>query len=193
MMESKSKQIRKAAVNNGVVLGIISCILGMAMLYLLAGTSAMAAIIAAPVGYLVVLIVIDAVFSIDLRKKAGGYWRFREAVSGIFTMLLIAYLLSTIVSTIFTQVIDKDVNSRMKDNMAGVMETFMTNQGADPAAIDTAVANMKADVEKRSEVFSLSMFTSFLTTTIFLFTLALILAAILKKESPLYDSMEPAE
>ena len=89
-MELSLENLNKAAGTNGVIIGILSIVIGVVTYYVfpqLLGS------ISFGIGSLVVSLLIYIFFTLDLRKKIGGFWSFREALKGIFLMAFIAGLL----------------------------------------------------------------------------------------------------
>src|SRR5690606_490538 len=77
---------KKIAVTNGFIMAAISLILFLLVYYAaphLIGNWAYS-----PLQWLIG-IGIAVYFTLDIRKKIGGYWSFREALSAIFVMLMI--------------------------------------------------------------------------------------------------------
>ena len=98
-MESLDKQIRKVGLNNGLILGIIVLILGIFAFYFMTQmtTSFWMVVLVGPVLFsLLIPILILIFYCIDFRKKIGGYWTFKQAFTGIFIMLLVAYVVTAI-------------------------------------------------------------------------------------------------
>ena len=82
-MESNSNQL---AINNGLYIGGISTILGILVYYVspdLMGATSFGIIM------MLLSLALYIFFTIDLRKKVGGFWSFREALKGIFLMFLL--------------------------------------------------------------------------------------------------------
>ena len=82
-MELSLQNLNKAASTNGVIIGILSTVIGVVTFYMfpsLLGSMSFG------IGTLAVSLVIYIFFTLDLRKKIGGFWNFREALKGIFLM-----------------------------------------------------------------------------------------------------------
>jgi hypothetical protein len=95
-MESTSN---KLAINNGLFIGGISAVLNILIYYIypqMMGNTIY--------GIFMMLIAMGLYifFTIDLRKKIGGFWSFKEALKGIFLMSFIAGLLSTFVNFVLS-------------------------------------------------------------------------------------------
>src|SRR5437588_1611956 len=99
-MENIDQQIKKNAFNSGIILGVIVLVLGVFTFYVITGmASSLVAVIGAPIVLSVLVPITVAVFfCIGLRKKIGGYWTFKQAVTGIFIMFLTAYVIQAVFS-----------------------------------------------------------------------------------------------
>jgi hypothetical protein len=125
--------IRKAAVPVGLILGAISFALGVFSFYFTTTmTSSMIMMLFSPLIFSVILpIVIAVFFTLDLRKKIGGYWSFKQATSGIFIMFLISTIVSTIgTGFIFGKLIEPDMVGKTKTVMVNAVTELMEKSNA---------------------------------------------------------------
>ncbi|MXV15030.1 DUF4199 domain-containing protein [Hufsiella ginkgonis] len=187
-MEDINKEIRKNALSNGVIIGIIILVMSIVLLYLMSSWVSMMALAVSGGLTFVVYILCAIFFSIDLRKKVGGFWSFRQAVSGIFIMFLVATIVSTIGNYIFTQFIEKDLTVKMVENIKTATSNFMSNQGVDQATIDQKMSEMDVDMAGKLHPTAMDYVKNLLTSVIVMFICALIFAAIFKKERPIVIS-----
>ena len=97
-MENLDKQIKKQSIYFGLVLGVISLALSILTFYLIiSSTSSLIFIIAGPILLsFIIPIVLVVLLCLDFRKKIGGFWVFKQAVTGIFIMFFIAFAIQTI-------------------------------------------------------------------------------------------------
>ena len=93
-MENLNKQI----INNGIILGILSVAMQIIIYYAfpsIIGSFSFSIIFA------IFSLLLYIFFTLDLKKKVGGYWTFKEALKGIFVMSLIGNSLSSVVNFVF--------------------------------------------------------------------------------------------
>ncbi|WEK18298.1 MAG: DUF4199 domain-containing protein [Candidatus Pedobacter colombiensis] len=181
--------LKPEAVKNGIGLGLIALVLGILSAYLLVGAKSMMAIFLIPIGVgLIVPLVVAVLFCFDLRKKIGGFWNLRQATSGIFIMFLVTYAVSNIGNVIFNKFIEKDMTERIQNTVVGATSSMMKSQGVDEDVIDKKVAEMNSDFERKNQGTIMQTIQGHVIGVIIVFVIALLFAAIFKKEPPLYLS-----
>lgn len=89
---SGDANIKKSAISNALIWAVINIVIFL-LVYYASPTS-----LANP-GFGIVFIGIGiglaVYFTLDLRKKIGGYWSFREALTNIFLMFFVQVVIST--------------------------------------------------------------------------------------------------
>ena len=188
-MDTLEQTIRKNAIKSGLIFGAISTTLGIFSYYLITGISKSPVwFVAGPLLLSIVFpIVIVILFCFDLRKKVGGYWTLRQAVTGIFIMFMVAYLFQTIAKDyIFSKLIVPDMAD--KTAVAAVnATTYMLGQAhATQAQIAQKVAEIKKGFEDQKKITPGQVIMNFAYSIIFIFVLAVIFGALFKKETPFY-------
>lgn len=177
------ENLKPEAAKNGIGLGLISLVLGVVSAYLLVGASSMTAVFLIPMGLgLLVPVVLAVVFSIDLRKKIGGFWNLRQATSGIFVMFLVAYGISVVGNFAFNKLIEPDMPERIQTTIVNATSEMMKKQGVDEDAIDKKVEEMNADFEKKNQGTIMQTIQGHVIGVIIVFVFALLFGAIFKKE-----------
>ncbi len=183
-MESNSNQL---AINNGLYIGGISTILGILVYYVspdLMGATSFGIIM------MLLSLALYIFFTIDLRKKIGGFWSFREALKGIFLMSFIAGLVSIAVNFVFYKFIEPGAYEKISEIMTQNLSATYEKLGIDQATIDKTIP---AVLEKMKAQFDPS-FTDVLKNlgiaVLGQFVMSLIFAAIFKKEQPIFTSTE---
>ena len=114
-MDLSLQNLNKAASINGITIGILSTAIGVVTFYMF---PSLLGSISFGIGTLVISLVIYVFFTLDLRKKIGGFWDFRGALKGIFLMAFIAGLLYSVVNFAFY----KFVEPNAYDKISGYME-----------------------------------------------------------------------
>ena len=183
-MESNSNQL---AINNGLFIGGISIILGILVYYV-------SPQLLASFGFGIFITLISLglyiLFTIDLRKKVGGFWSFREALKGIFLMSFIAGLVSIVINFVFYKFIEPGAYEKISEIVIQNLSTTYEKLGMDQATIDKKIPEI---LEKMKAQFDPS-FTDILKNlgiaVLIQFVMSLIFAAIFKKEQPIFTSTE---
>ena len=128
-MHTLEQKIKKSGFINGLILGAITLALNILSFYIITSSSVSPLLfILAPIisrAFIPMLVVIF--FSFNIRKNVGGLWTFKQATTGIFIMLMVAYLVNLAgKDMIFDKVIEPN----------GIQKTQM-------AAINAKASNMK--------------------------------------------------
>lgn len=185
-MQVESTNLKKQAVIYGVILGIISFIL--AIVTLVIGANASGIMTVSFVSILLVYVVplvITCLLAVRLRRAVGGYWDFRTALSHIFIMLAVSVVLSTIASKIVSNVMPS-LEERAIDNMMNNSIESLESMGISDEQIDATVEQLELQKEGLYN-FSLSNLIQALAVSLIMyFILSLILAAIFKREQPVF-------
>jgi hypothetical protein len=195
-MKVTDQELRKKAAGTGVLLGLVVMVLSIFSFYFITSIATSFWLVSfGPLIFSVTLPIIVAVlFSIDLRKKIGGYWNFRQAVTGFFVMFLVCYAINYVgTNLLFAKVIEPQMVKKTQDAVLKASEEMMEKQGIDQAQIDDRLDNVKKKFEEQRENTPTKIASSFGISLIFIFVIAMIFAAILKKEPPLFTVSEEQE
>lgn len=181
-----AESVKKDGIRLGVYLGILSLVISIVSLYALlnAANFKVASMITGGVG-MVLMIALAAYFSVMLRKSAGGFWTFSQALKGIFTMLAIGVIISSVGSTLFN-VVNPEPQQVIFDKTINMTIETLESAGLDDDLIDKQVADLE---KKRDEMrtFSIGLVLKGLGVSLIMyFVFALVLAAILKRERPAF-------
>ena len=128
------------------------------------------------------VILLMGVFSV--KKLQEGFISFRDAVS-VFTLPWIVNVLISIVFTILLfHVIDADLAARVSELTIETTVSFMEKVGTPQEAIDQTIEEMQ-----KQDNYSISkIFLGNLSSIIFALIVGLIVAAIAKKEKPVFEN-----
>lgn len=195
MAENLDQTIKRNAVPFGITLGIISTVLGLGAFYILLSLKEnVLLMITIPFIFSILLpLVLLIIFVFNLRKKIGGFWNFKQAVTGIFIMLLISfgvqYLLKDI---IFANFIEPQMIEKTQAVMTSAVTATLEKSGAKQEDIDKKIDDMQKNFELQKENTLGKRVQSIVISIILLFVVALIFAAFFKKEGYHYDpGVEP--
>ncbi len=181
--------LKKEALKNGAIWGIISVVIFLVTWYVM---PALMESYAYSILSLIIGIALAVFFCIDMRKKAGGYWSFSEALWKIFVMFLTAMAISYIFMVLFGKYVDTTYPEKMKDAIMIKTESTYKSLGMD----DEAMSKAMTDTEKRLNAQFNPSFSEavigFGIAAVLYFIGALIFAAIFKKNNP-NPWGEPAE
>jgi len=163
----------------GLISGLTS-LLVFVIMYLM-GTDAFAH----PLAMLTYLIpIVFAVLACKKAKAATGYLAFREALKISFGILVITSLFSTVFSFFLFNYIDKAFAERLMQVAIERTQDWMQRFGSSQDQIDKAIQRMM----KENQFSAGNLFQSFMIGCILSFIIALIIAAVMKKNKPEFAS-----
>jgi len=182
-MESNLQDLNKSAINNGLVIGVISAVLGILTYYVapnLMGSTFYG------IGLGLVSLGLYIYFTLDLRKKVGGYWNFKSALKGIFLMAFIAGLFGMVFNFVFYKFIEPDAFEKISGYITeGTTKTF-ENLGMQQDQIDEAVEKQLGAMKSQFDPTFTDLAKNFGIAILVQFIMSLIFAAIFKKEHPAF-------
>jgi len=198
-MESLDKQIRKVGLNNGLIFGVIVLVLGIFAFYFMTQmtTSFWMVVLVGPILFsLLIPIVILIFYCIDFRKKIGGYWTFKQAFTGIFIMLLVAYIVTAIGrDLVFAKLVEPNMLEKTQSAIVNSSRSMMKQSGTDQATIDTKVADMQKTFDDQKDMSIGKVIKAQAIALVVVLIFALIFGAIFKR-NPLKgldeQAIEPA-
>ncbi len=180
-METTTTNLKTEALKNGAIWGAINLVIFLVTWYIMPSlmSSYWYAGLTAVVGLSLAIF-----FCIDLRKKAGGYWTFGEALWPIFAMFLASMAIVFLFTILFGKFIDPTYPVKMKELTLESSEKMMNSLGVTGESMDVAMAEAAKNAEKQfSPTFSEGIL-GFGIASIFYFIGALIFALIFKKTNP---------
>lgn len=193
-MENNSL-LRKEGAALGIMLGILMVVLTILPMYYYATSSSFWMVIIGPVitGFFLPL-VLAILFTFRLRGKVGGYWSFKQAVIGVFFMLFVATLISSVSGFVFERYVEPDMRERYMRNIANNSIEYMEKSGADAEQIDAQLEKIDEQIERAGEANIVNTLRGLIISTIVVFVIALIFGALFKKERPIFQTpVEPEE
>ena len=181
-----TEEVKKEGIKYGIYLGIISLVISIVSMYVLVNSSdfKISSIITGSISF-VLMIALAAYFAVLLRKVAGGFWNFSQALKGIFVMLAISVIISTVGGALFN-LANPEPQQIVFDKTINLTIETMESIGADDDLIDKQVADLEKQRDELRE-FSIGQNLKGLGIALIMyFVFALILAAILKRERPAF-------
>lgn len=189
-MEASLQNLNKAASTNGVIIGTLSVVIGIVTYYMfpsLLGSMSFG------IGTLVVSLLIYIFFTLDLRKKIGGYWNFREALKGIFLMAFIAGLLYSVVNYVFYKFVEPDAFETISGHIESGMSKTFENMGMEQDKIDEAVSKQVDTMRAQYDPTPMDFLKNLGIAALIQVVMSLIFAAIFKKETPVFTPIQEEE
>ncbi len=173
--------LKAEALKNGLFWGIISIIIFLVSWYVMPH-------IMSSFWYsglnLVIGVALAVFFILDMRKKAGGYWTFSEALVHIFIMFLVSSAILYFFTIVFGRFIDPTYPVKMKEMIVTQTESTLQSLGLDENAIETAVEDAEENLNKQFNPNFSQAVVGFGISSIMYFIGALIFALIFKKQNP---------
>lgn len=140
-----------------------------------------------------VLIGLAVYFTLNLRKKVGGYWDFKEALKHIFVLFFVQAVITTLFSTAFIKYIEPGYADFTREKMLNSMTQLYENIGMDQEDVDTALEQLEAQLDKQLDPTVGEFFQGLGIAVILYFVGALIFAAIFKRSRPVFAPVHDEE
>jgi len=181
--ETIAPNAKKIAVNNALIWAVINIIIFLLIYYAapsLMGNFAYGLI------QLAIGIGLAIYFTIDLRKKIGGYWSFREALSNIFVMFIVQVVVVTLFTIAFAKWIEPSYADTMREITLNATTRMAETLTSDQDQIDKIIEEAEKNIEKQVNPGFMDVVQGLAMAAIFYFIGALIFAAIFKRERPVF-------
>ncbi|WP_262246919.1 DUF4199 domain-containing protein [Parapedobacter soli] len=174
---------KKIAVTNALIWAAINIIIFLLVYY------ASPKLMANPAfGFITIAIGIGLAiyFTLDLRKKIGGYWSFREALGNIFIMFFVQVVIYSIFTTAFAKWIEPDYANMMREVTLNATTEMAEAFSSDQEVVDKMIEEAEKSIEKQVNPSFVDFIQGLAIGAIFYFIGALIFAAIFKRERPVF-------
>jgi len=182
--------LNKNAINNGIIIAVITIAIQLLTYYAapqLLGATWYGIVIS------LLSLVIYIVFTLDLRKKVGGFWTFKQALTGIFIMSLIANAVSSVFNFVFYKFIEPNAYDKVKGYVADGLTATFEKMGMSGAAMDDAIEKATESLKSQYQPGPLDFLKNIAIAILIGFVFSLIFAAIFKKNPPIFAPLEEAE
>lgn len=172
---------KKQSAKYGVILGLISLVLGIVILFVTKNLTSFLSITAFSYGINTILYVLIAVlFSFILRRRNGGRWTFSVALKSIFLMLLVSTIISNIGTLIYVHYINPTLQQEALYNTINVTIQYMEDSGAPDDIIDANIAKLEEQIDSVGNVTFFQSLSGIGISILTQFIFSLVLAAITK-------------
>lgn len=175
--------LKQEALKNGAIWGVINVIIFLATWYI--APSLMSSYAYGGVTFLIG-IGLAVFFCLDMRKKAGGFWTFGEALWNIFVMFLLSMAIMYVFNILFGKYIDTTYPATMKELASAKIEEMYSKMGVGEDTIDEVRSKTEESLNKQFYPTFSQAVVGFGIASIFYFIGALIFAAIFKKNRPVF-------
>lgn len=176
-----TNNIKTEALKNGLIWGAINIVLFLVTWYVV--PSLMSSYAYAAVTLLIGL-ALAIFFCIDMRKKAGGYWTFGEAIWPIFATFVLAMAMVFIFNILFGKYIDPSYPKTMKEMVLIKSEDTMKSFGLSDEDASKALAQTRENLDKQFTPSFSQAVSGFGISAIMYFIGAVIFALIFRKNNP---------
>ena len=184
-MEDKNKLITQLSLKNGLILAVVWIVI-YALLYFINPVMIFTNFWISLVIWIIVIVLL-VIIGKNIRTEIGGFWTFGEA----FKSFLIIALILSFTSVLYNVVLIKVINPRYPAEAAAAIQesqkAMMEKFGVSSDQIDEAMAKT-GNMEEKLQPTVKNMTTNFGYSIAVYGVLALILAAILKKNEPILFS-----
>jgi len=180
-------RLRKIAIIKGLMLGGVLLAGSIFSYYLITSlTQTPWLIIFGPYFFAILLpILVTIGFCMDMRRRLGGYWSLRQAVTAIFIMFITCYILLAIGrDLVFAKVVEPNMQPKTEAVMLRVKGQALKAGGASQAEIKSQLTDLKKEFTIDNSVDVGTIIQSYLFNILMLFALAVIFGAIFKKPAP---------
>ena len=195
-MENENNAPTKSWINNGVIFGAVLVAMSVLM-YVIVDLEKISLMGFAGIGIVfgILPVIIGLIIIIrNYRKELGGFMTLKQGMLyGTYTTFVAAVIVA-IYSLAFNNFIDPDYVKKTQEAVMEKTYNFMESSGVPQDAIDEQIGKMEEKMQKEIDNAKLiSPLKSILYTTIMGFVISLILAAIFKKQRPMFESAEVTE
>lgn len=182
-METSLQDLNKTAVTNGLIIGALSSVLGVVTYYV---APALMGSMYFGFGIMLFSLALYIFFTIDLRKKIGGYWDFKTALKGIFLMAFIAGVLSMAFNFVFYKFIEPGAFEKISVFVSEGTSSTLENMGMQQDQIDEAIEKQLEAMKAQFDPTFTDLAKNFGIAVLIQFIMSLIFAAIFKKTPPVF-------
>lgn len=185
-MENLNNVIRKEGALRGLLFGGILLVVNILLVYCTAYwvTSPLVYFFISFLGTYVIQVGLTLFLTGNLRKKIGGLWSLKQAATGIFFILLVTYVISTGGRWLYFTLIDKPAMEAANTNSVTIRRQALEYAHRPQKDIDATIAEMQKSLAQGKEFTVGKTVQDFIISVILLFTVALILGALYKRERP---------
>lgn len=181
-MEDKNKFITRLSLKNGFILALIWIVI-YAVLYFINPVMIFTNFWISLVIWIVVVALL-VIIGKNIRTEIGGFWTFGQAFKSFLILALILSFTSVLYNLVLIKVINPEYPAQAASAIQDSQKAMMEKLGVPSEQIDDAIAK-SGNMEEKLQPTVKNMTTNFGYSIAVYGVLALILAAILKKNEPI--------
>lgn len=132
-------------------------------------------------------------FTLEIRKQIGGFWTYREAISSIFVLFIVPSIILFFFSLVFGKWVDPNYNAIIMEASLNTTTELMESLSDDQELIDKSIEEAEIALEKQLNPSIGDVFKSLAFSVLAYFIVALIWAAIFKRDRPVFMTRTEAE
>jgi hypothetical protein len=185
-------EVKKKGFIKGIFLGLIVVIGNILSFYYMVNTVQAHPLLVLPGSFIFTILIplISIIlFTLNIRKSIGGFWSFRQAVTAMFIMVFTTFTILTVGrDLLFVKLVEPNMVQKIG---AVMMQSRMEKDqldGMTPAQIDKDLAFEKTNFNVKADNDPMAIVRSIPENILIIFVLAVMLAAIFKKEQPLLNT-----
>lgn len=125
-------------------------------------------------------------FTLEIRKKIGGFWTYREAISAIFVLFIIPSVILFFFSIVFGKWIEPGYYNKISEAALNATTELMEKITTDQELIDKTIGETEIALEKQLNPSFIDIVKSLGFSVLVYFIAALIWAAIFKRDKPVF-------
>jgi len=183
-MEDLNAAVRKQGALRGLLFGGIMLLIDVLKLYYLAyaAKSPMVTFILLYPVYYILLFALSLLFISNLRNKIGRYWSLKQAITGIFIMLIVSSLIWNNGVTLFSGKINPTIAEKAHIGLVEMRREAMQSQNQPAAKIDKEIMDMNKNFAGSSDITIGSFIQSLGISVILVFAVAALLGILFRRE-----------
>jgi len=177
--------IKKEGLFKGIIWGVILLALNIFTFYYITSITKDPVMIFFGMGAFsfILPLAFSVVFTIQMRQKMGGFWSFRQAVRGVFTMLIVGYIIMVIGRDgIFANFVEPDMVTKTEKAIHDSERLRYKQQGLSEDKAAAKIAENEKQFGPKGKATVFSIVESYIITIILLFVLSLGFGLIFKRE-----------
>jgi hypothetical protein len=132
-------------------------------------------------------------FTLEIRKQIGGFWTYREAISAIFVLFITPSIILFFFSFVFGKWIEPGYYNKISEATLNTTTELMEKITTDQELIDKTISETELALEKQLNPSFTDIIKSLGFSVLIYFIIALIWAAIFKRDKPVFLSSEETE
>ena len=132
-------------------------------------------------------------FTLEIRKQIGGFWTYREAISAIFVLLITPSIILFFFSLAFGKWIEPKYNNIIAEATLNTTTELMEKITTDQELIDKTISDTELALEKQLNPSFIDIVKALGFSVLMYFIIALVWAAIFKRDRPIFLSRSEVE